>query len=185
MSENKEDEKIEKEPLNVNAVLFESRQVFLDEVVTTKLTSKITKQLMVLDNINNDAITMWINSPGGSCIDGLAIIETMKMIKSPIVTIINGEACSMASIISICGDKRYAFKTSIYMAHPMSAWTSDYLPYMKDRMVFLDKLDKIISAIYKKNTKLTKADLTKLANGELWFFGKELFDKGLVDGIIK
>lgn len=171
--------------LDVEDRLLKDRQVFLDTVVTSESISVLIKKIIVLDTISSDPINMWIHSPGGSCHAGLALIKIMKSVKSPIVTIINNMACSMGAIISVCGDKRLAYDVSSYMLHPMASWSSDYVNFMKDRMINTLRLEETIDKIIADHTKLTKRDFDKFHNGELWLVGDELLQKGIIDGIIK
>ena len=89
----------------------------------------------------------------------------------------------MATFISIVGTKRFMTRNSYWMAHPIHSWNDDYLPYLKDSVKWLERLEKRMLKIYKKYTKLTKADYDQFKNGELWLNAKQALKKGIIDRI--
>jgi len=166
-------------------VLHTHRNLFLYGEINDKSASFIKQNLLAFDIVSpKQPITIWISSPGGSCDAGLSIIEVMTHISAPIRTIINGSVMSMASIISIVGDERFAFSTSTWGQHPTSALTGDYLKFIKDRTDYLVKFDKILTDIMKQHTKLTNADYKKIESGELWLIGNEMLSRGVVDKLL-
>jgi len=166
-------------------ILHLHRQLFLYGPITDSVAHKIKQNLVAFDIVSNTPITLWLSSPGGSCSAGLSIIEIMKKIQSPVVTIISGEVASMASMISICGDQRYAFSTGIWMNHPMSSGQGvEYLNFIKDRTAFLARYNDILIKILKENTKLTPSDYKKIDGGELWLNSEEMLERGVIDKIL-
>lgn len=166
-------------------VLHVHRQLFLYSVINDSVANGIKQNLIAFDIVNNQQpITLWLSSPGGSCSAGLSIIEVMNKISSPIITIVSGETCSMASLISVCGDVRWTFSTSSWMQHSMASGQSDYLNYIRDRTAYLERFDKVLTDIMKENTKLTPDDYKKIETGELWLLGPEMVTKGVADKII-
>jgi ATP-dependent Clp protease protease subunit len=166
-------------------ILHLHRQLFLYGVINDQVANNIKQNLMAFDIVSNQPITLWLTSPGGSCSAGLSIIEVMSHITSPIVTIVSGEVDSMASVISVCGDKRLAFKdTGTWMQHPLSSGQADYLSFIKDRTAYLVKHNEMILKIMKDNTKLSEEDYKKIEHGELWLTGEQLLEKGIVDSLI-
>jgi ATP-dependent Clp protease protease subunit len=133
----------------------------------------------------NKEIILEINSCGGSVIDGLSIISTIQDIQAPVITLVNGMAASMAALISICGDKRLAYKNAWLMFHPVSSMMGeDYAQFVKDQVGFLIRLEQQTEAIEKKHTKFKRADYIKARNGELWLSAREALEKGVIDKII-
>lgn len=170
---------------NVEKEHLKNREIFIFEEINESLSKKVIQQLLYLDSISKEDITIWINSPGGSVDDGFAIIDIMKKIKSNITTIIIGNAASMAGHISINGDNRLITKNSTWMEHDMSGGVSgDYTTKVLDRTKNLEVTQKKLHHNLKKNTKLTKKELEKAKHGELWLESKECKLKGIVDKII-
>lgn len=170
---------------NLDNYLLNKRELFLFETVDSTSISKLIKEIKYLDFQNKKPIKIWINSPGGSTCDGLALVNIMKKVKSKIITIINSKACSMASIISIVGNERYIVKNGVWMAHDMRGgiW-GDYSAKVEYRADWIKKHYQQLVDIYKQYTKLTEEDLKIARNGELWLQADECLKKGIVDKII-
>jgi ATP-dependent Clp protease protease subunit len=171
--------------IDIDQILLQHRQVYLFDVIDSKLANKINKELFALDRINHKPIILRINSGGGSLPSGFSIIDTMKAIHSPVITCVTGYACSMAGIISVAGEKRVMFKHAIWMGHDMQAYIENYVTKMIDYTDFLKKLQKRMFEFLGKHTKLSQAELTKARNGELWFFANEAKKKGICDIIVE
>lgn len=171
--------------IKIDQVLLHSRTILLFSPINDEKAEEIVSKLLSLDHLNSNPIYLVINSPGGSLSSGFSIIDTMKGIKAPVVTIINGEACSMAGVISIVGDKRLITKHSIWMAHDVSSGVSDYVSKMIDRIEFVSEYQKKLMSVLRDNTKLTEKDIERAKNGELWFFSEECLKKKIVDSIIQ
>ncbi len=174
-----------KEEFDVDLTLLGNRQLFLYNEINEESSLKTIKALYALDSINHKPIMLYLNSPGGSCSDGLAIIDAIKTITSPVVTIITNEVCSMGGHISIVGNKRVCYPNSVWMAHDMSAYMEDYSLKIHDRAKFLEKYYGILEENLRKHTELSKGDLKKARNGELWLFADEMLKKKIVDEIIE
>ena len=129
------------------------------------------------------AITVRINSPGGSVFDGYAIFNALKARSAQITTKIEGLAASMASVIALAGSKVTAAANSIVMIHnPWSGVSgdSDDLRKMAD---LLDKLTGQLVGIYAAKTGLPEADVRAAMDAETWFTGAEAQEWGLVDEV--
>ena len=128
-------------------------------------------------------IIIEICSPGGDVGAGIAIINAIHSSRIPVVTLINGEACSMAALISMCGHERYIYKNSFWMLHPVQDLVGDYISFIKDRATYLEKLEITINSLVREHTKLSEADITKANHGELWFDSEQCIGRGVVDKI--
>ena len=78
--------------IDIYSRLVEDRIIYIGESFEDDSCNRIIAQLLYLDSLNNNPIRIYINSPGGSVIDGLAIIDTINFIKSPVYTICVGLA---------------------------------------------------------------------------------------------
>ncbi len=171
---------------DLDKFLFGERQLFLYDFVTSESAQRLIKNMIALDKVKpKEPIVLWINSGGGSITDGHAIINAMKYVASPVVTIINGRACSMAALISVHGAKRFITPDSVWMAHDGQAFICDYFQKIKFRIKFIERLEYINKRILATKTKLSGADIEKSINGELWLFDEECLAKGIVDQILK
>ena len=171
--------------IKVDQILLRDRQLFLFESINEKIAKGIVQNLYALDVINHKRIILKINSPGGSISDGVAILDAIRTIKSPVITWITGEVCSMAALISVTGNYRVMTKDSIWMAHPpREGVSSDYFNFERDRIKRLDLSEKVGDEILKKYTKLSPEEIIKSKTGELWLSAKECLKKGIVDKIV-
>ena len=100
--------------------LLKDRIIFLSEEVNSATASLVIAQLLFLESEDPDKeISFYINSPGGSISDGMAIVDTINYIKSPVSTICVGMAASMGSVLLACGakGKRFATPNSEILIH--------------------------------------------------------------------
>ena len=169
---------------DLDKILFDKRQIFLYDVIDEESSVKIIKELYALNSISQNPIMMYLNTPGGSCSDGLAIIDAMRTIESPVVTIVTNEVCSMGGHISVAGNKRICYTNSVWMAHDMSGYMEDYSGKIKYRAEFLEKYYNLLENNLRKYTKLTERELKLARDGELWLFSNEMVTKGIVDEIL-
>ena len=177
--------KTKKREIDIDQILLKDRQIFLYDEIDDELAQNIVKQLLALDNLYNTPIALLINSPGGSVSCGFSIIDTMKNIKSSVGTIICGEACSMAGIISVAGDKRFMTEHSVWMSHDLAGGIrGDYTTKVLDRANYLKQEQKRLREFLGKHTKLSNEELIKSEHGELWLYPKACLEKGIIDIII-
>lgn len=99
--------------------LLKERIIMLSGEINDTLSNSIIAQLLYLDSINHDDISLYINSPGGVITAGMAIYDTIQFIKSDVTTICVGMAASMASFLLASGTKgkRYCLPNSEVMIH--------------------------------------------------------------------
>ena len=99
--------------------LLKDRIIILSGEIDDNLSNIVVAQLLYLDSINNDDISLYINSPGGSITAGMAIYDTMNFIKSDVSTICIGMAASMGAFLLSSGakGKRYALPNAEVMIH--------------------------------------------------------------------
>lgn len=167
-------------------ILNKDRYIILYDIISNISADTIVSKIKAMNYLNSKKpITIEINSPGGDVSCGFSIINAIEQSKAPVHTVISGQCCSMAALISVVGKYRSIYYNSYWMNHPLSEGQADYLNFIKDRTSFLIHLDKITENILHKYTLLSKKDLEKIRTGELWLSAKECKNKGIVDRIIK
>lgn len=182
--EEKEDKKFNDE--YYHKILNRSRYLLLYDEINDCSADYIVTKIMAMNILDSKLpITLEINSGGGDVSCGFNIINAIEQSKAPITTIISGQACSMAALISITGKRRAIYYNSYWMNHPLSEGQMDYLQFIKDRTKFLIHLDSMTENLLKKYTKLNRQDLIKISTGELWLSAEECLRKGIVNKIIK
>jgi ATP-dependent Clp protease protease subunit len=94
------------------------RIIFINDTINPETANCIIKQLLYLNSTNPDGeITVYINSPGGSVNDGLAIYDTMRLLRTPLRAIVTGLAASMGAVIYLAADTRQMLPHSQIMIH--------------------------------------------------------------------
>ena len=167
--------------------LLESRIIFINGEINHDSSYDIISKLLYLDSINNEDISLYINSPGGSVIDGLAIIDCMNIIKSDVATYCVGSSYSMGAIILSCGTKgkRYMLPNSEVMIHqPIGGayGKADDVSISSDRLnVAKEKLINILV----KNTNMKKQEINKYFRYDKFLNSNESLNNEIIDSIIK
>jgi len=129
-------------------------------------------------------IHLHIHSPGGSVFAGLSIADTVRSCKTAVYTYVDGSAASAATLISVCGKKRYISKNSFMLVHqPQLEWAGKYDDFM-DEVENQQKMYEKIRGVYLEKTKMDEEKLDELLNHELWLDAEKCVELGLVDTIL-
>ena len=167
--------------------LLKDRIIILDGEVSSHSSSLITAQLLFLEADNPDkAISFYINSPGGSVNDGLAILDTMNFIKPEVHTIVMGQAASMGSLLASSGTqgKRFILPHARHMIHQVSSGTHGTAIDMRIHLEETLRLNKILTEIYVKNTGRSYEELEKDMSRDHYLTAQQAVEYGLVDSIL-
>lgn len=183
---------LEERQMNVTSIDIYSRMLmdrilFLNTNVEPTMANILTAQLLWLDQQSDKPINMYINSPGGSVIDGLQLIDTMNFINAPISTTCLGMAASMGAVILSCGEKgkRFVLPHSRVMIHQASGGFNGKSEDVKTSYEQLLRCQKDIYEILSKNIGLDYKEIETLcSNTDKWFIGQEAIDLGIVDKIV-
>lgn len=106
------------EPLRANDLLYsEQRTLFFTDQVNTDTIKGVVQELMFLDSESSEPITLYVGSPGGDVTAGLMLYDTIRSMRSKVVTIASGIAASMGAIILLAGDERKILPNSKVMIH--------------------------------------------------------------------
>lgn len=182
---NKNDNKQNK-PSEVN--LFNNRIIRLNKTIDSEEADKIIEQLLKLNTLKcKKDITFYINSPGGSVSDGMAIYDTMQMIKCDIKTICVGRCSSMAAILLSGGTKgkRFITPNSEVMIHEVSSFNMGKIGELKINFEHSNTLNERVIKLLAHNTgKKEKQIRNDILLKDRWFTAKEALNYGLVDHII-
>ena len=166
--------------------LLKDRIIILNGEIDDNTANTVVAQLLYLDSLNNDDISLYINSPGGSITAGMAIYDTMNFIKSDVSTICIGMAASMAAFLLASGskNKRYSLPNSEIMIHqPLGGakGQATEIQIAAERIIKLkNKLNRILSE--KTNQPLNK--ISEDTERDNFMDSKEALDYGLIDKII-
>ena len=169
--------------------LLKDRIIFLSEDVNHVTASLVIAQMLFLESEDPDKeISFYINSPGGSITDGMAIVDTMNYIKCPVSTICIGLAASMGSVLLASGakGKRYATPNSEILIHQplisggLSGQTTEIKIHADHMVKTREKLNKLLS----EKTGQSLEQIEKDTERDHYMTAEEALQYGLIDEII-
>ena len=177
-------------PMSVFSRLMYDKIIFLGSEINEDVANIINAQLLYLNSITDkdEDIKMFINSPGGSCIDGLAIYDVMNFIDPDVSTYCMGMCASMGSILVSSGakGKRFILPNGEVMIHQVSSGTGRV--QNADLQIAAKESQKIQNVLYNIlsiNTGKPFEEIEKDADRDHWFNAQEAVDYGLVDNIVR
>lgn len=167
--------------------LLKERIIFLGTPVESQMANLLIAQLLFLDYDDPEAdIHLYINSPGGEVYSGLAIYDTMRMIRPDINTYCIGMAASMAAVLLGAGTagKRFALPNSRIMIHQGSSGFRGNIPDIevqaKETFSVINKLTQIMADHTGNSFEKVKADTQR----DYYMTGEEALEYGLVDKVL-
>lgn len=172
--------------LDIFSRLQYDRILFLGTAIDEDVANIINAQLLYLNSIGDDDIKMFINSPGGSCIDGLAIYDVMNFVTPDISTYCMGMCASMASILVSSGTKgkRYILPNGEVMIHQLRGGSQGVMADMKIDVAHAEQTQNKLYNILAKNTGKTFAQIEKDTDRDNWFTAEASVEYGLIDKIV-
>lgn len=167
--------------------LLKERIIFLGEDVNEHTASLIVAQMLFLEAEDpKKDIKFYINSPGGSVYDGLAIYDTMQHLKCDVATYGMGLQASMGAFLLSSGTKgkRFLLPNATVMIHQPSAGTQGKVTDMEISLKEGIRLKKVLTEILAKNCGKKYEDLEKAQDRDNWMSADEAKKFGLVDEVI-
>lgn len=167
--------------------LLKNRIILLTGEIDDLVSNSIVAQLLYLDSLNHDDISLYINSPGGSVTAGMAIYDTMNFIQSDVSTICIGMAASMAAFLLSSGErkKRYILPNAEVMIHQPLGGAQGQATEIKIAAEHILKLRDKLNHILADNTGKKIEDIQKDTERDNFMDSKEALQYGLVDKIIE
>ena len=169
--------------------LLKDRIIFLSEDVNSASASLVVAQLLFLESEDPDKeISLYINSPGGSITDGMAIVDTINYIKCPVSTICVGMAASMGAVLLASGakGKRFATPNAEILIHQplisggLSGQTTEIKIHADHMVKTREKLNKLLSERTGQNLETIERDTER----DNYMTAQEALEYGLIDGIL-
>lgn len=167
--------------------LLKDRIIMLSGEVNDQMANSIIAQLLFLDAQDNTKdIYMYINSPGGVITSGMAIVDTMNFIKSPVSTIATGMAASMASIILAEGEKgkRFALPHATVLIHQPLGGAQGQATEIQIAAEEILKTRKMINEILSKDSGQDIETIKRDTERDHYMTAQEAKDYGLIDDIM-
>ena len=167
--------------------LLKDRIILLSGEIDDTMSNIIVSELLYLDSLNHDDISLYINSPGGSITAGMAIMDTMNFIKSDVSTICLGMAASMGAFLLSCGQKgkRYILPNAEVMIHQPLGGVQGQATEIKIVAERILKLKEKLNKILVKNTGKDLKTITTDTERDYFLDSKEALEYGIVDKILE
>ena len=173
--------------IDIFSRLLQNRIIFLGDEITPEVSNIIQGQLLYLAAISDEDITLYINSPGGYVQDGLAIYDTMQLIKPDIQTVCTGMAASMASVLLVGGTKgkRKILPNAKVLIHQpwgrIDGTAADMTIGVEQINKDKQRLYEILAHHIGKTPEEIKADSQR----DFWLDAEEALNYGCIDEIVK
>jgi ATP-dependent Clp protease, protease subunit len=166
--------------------LLKDRIIFITGEINTNTADIIISELLYLDSLNHNDISLYINSPGGEIASGMAIYDTINFIKSDVNTIGIGLCASMAAFLLASGSegKRYLLPNSEVMIHQPLGGAEGQATEIKIAAEHILKIKAKMNKILAQKTKQTLAKIKKDTERDHYMDANEAKEYGIVDIIL-
>lgn len=172
---------------NVSERLLDARIVMLADEVTDESAHRVIAELLALSADDPDSdICLFVNSPGGSVLAGLAVYDVMQLIPNDVVTVAAGLAASMGQMILCAGaaGKRFALPNAQVLMHEGSAGiggaAADVAIQAANLVATLDRMRSIIA----RHTGRALDEVTADVGRDRWFDAEQAVAYGFVDAVV-
>ena len=175
----------------IEDVLLKSRKIFLVGEVNDESCNTLIKELLYMESEDDTKpITLYINSPGGEVTSGLAVYDTIRLMKSPVTAVVTGIAASMGSIIFLAcdSDKRLMLPSSKVMIHDCS-WGRREMggkkPFeIEQELNQLKGTNERLVSIIAERTGKTMEEIAEVTKYDSYFSAEKAIEFGLASGIV-
>ena len=181
-----EERKLNVTQMDVFSRLMMDNVIFVGTEIDADVANIINAQLLYLDSLDDEDITIYVNTPGGNVIDGLSIVDTMNYISSKVSTVTTGMAASMGSIIASSGEKgsRYILPHGKFLLHQPLGGTEGQASDIEIAAKEILKMKEDLYQILANNTGQSIEKIYTDADRDFWLTAEESLSYGLVDQII-
>ena len=173
--------------MSLDDMLLENRIVFLIGEINYESAARIIMKMLYLDNLKRSSeISLYINSPGGSVDDTMAIYDTIRFVSSPVATYCIGRAQSGAAIILAAGTKgsRHALPHTKIMLHQVWGGVTGQAADIKIQAEEIVKAKKMINEILAKHTGQPIEKITAETERDRYMTAQEALEYGLIDEVL-
>jgi len=173
--------------IDIFSRLMRERILWVSGPVDQRMADIVQAQLLFLDSVEKRDITLYINSPGGSVLCGLGIVDLMNYIKSDVATTNIGMCASMGSVLLSSGTKgkRSSLVYSKVMTHQVSHGTHGNVQDTRINQLEAEKYNYILFKMIAENCGRTFDEVLEFSRRDRWYTSDEAKDFGLIDEVIK
>lgn len=174
--------------VNGNEIYFYS-QVDLESIYNLNRSLSDLEKQMLITQINLGLsepphVKLFINSDGGEIFSAFTTVDRIKSSKVPVHTYVEGISASAATLISVCGHRRFIGKNAVMLVHQLRSWCGGTHENFKDEVKNLDLLSDKVKKVYLEHTKLKANDLEEMLKHDIYLSATDCLNYGLVDEII-
>lgn len=173
--------------IDIFSRLMRERILWVSGAVNQRMSDIVQAQMLFLDSVEQKDITLYINSPGGSVLCGLGIVDLMNYIKSDVVTTNIGMCASMGSVLLSSGTKgkRSSLVYSKVMTHQVSHGTHGNIQDTRIDQMEGEKYNYILFKMLAENCGKTFDEVLEFSTRDRWYNSDEAKEFGLIDEVIK
>ena len=174
--------------MTIDDMLLENRIIFMIGEISYRMATEVIMKLLYLDNLKRGVdISLYINSPGGSVDDTMAIYDTMRFINSSVSTYCIGKAQSGAAIILAAGKegKRHALPHAKIMLHQPWGGVTGQASDIKIQAEEIVKAKQMLNEILSKHTGLTAKQIESETERDKYMSAEEALKYGLIDDVLR
>ncbi len=173
--------------LDVFSRLLYDRVLYLGTAIDEDVANIVVAQLMYLNSVGDEEVKLFINSPGGSVIDGLAIYDIMKYVKPDVSTYCVGMCASMGAVLLSSGTKgrRNSLTHGEIMIHQLRGYNEGVFADMKINLQHSERLQQTLNEILANNTGKSIEEIAEAVDRDNWFTAKDALEFGLIDNVVE
>jgi len=172
---------------DIYSLLLKERIIFLGTPINDQIANLIVAQLLYLDREDPEKeISMYINCPGGEIYPGLAIYDTMQLVRAPVSTIAVGWTASMGTVLLAAGTKgkRYALPHATVHMHPAGGGARGYAPDVEIQVRELMRMQDMLKGILSHHTGKPVEQISKDFDRDYFMSAPAAKEYGLVDEVL-
>ena len=172
---------------DIYSLLLKERIVFLGTPISDQVANLIVAQLLFLDRENPDKeIQLYINSPGGEIYPGLAIYDTMQMLRAPISTIAVGWTASLGTVLLAAGrqGRRFALPHATIHMHPAGGGARGYAPDVEIQYKELKRMQDLLHDIMSRHTGQDVAKIADDFDRDYFMSPPQAVEYGIIDEVL-
>lgn len=169
--------------------MMQNRLIVIDSDFNDQMAHVIKLQLLYLDSVSSEPVTLYITSPGGSVHAGLGIADVVANMRAPVTTVVIGYAASMGcytqSVLGTPG-RRFAGARAFIMCHQVSSGTQGLITDQKISLKHSERLNTLLTSEIAEAVGVSHEQLLADADRDLWLNAEEALnygEKGFIDGI--
>jgi ATP-dependent Clp protease, protease subunit len=173
---------------DIYSLLLRERIVFLGTPINDQVANLIVAQLLYLDRENPDReIQLYINSPGGEIYPGLAVYDTIQMLRAPVSTIAVGWTASLGTVLLAAGNKgrRFALPHSTIHMHPAGGGARGYAPDVEIQYKELKRMQDLLHHILAKHTGQTVTRIADDFDRDYFMDARQAVEYGIIDEVLE